>query len=256
MKRIAMGLLAVGLLVGGIARAEPGLGAPALADSDAAGADATEWDPWEGFNRKMFWFNEKLDRYVLEPVGKGWDWVLPDPVQRAIRRSLLNFREPWVMTNDVLQGKIVAGGNDLARFLTNTTVGVAGVFDVAAHWGLERNDEDFGQTLGVWGIGPGPYLVLPLAGPLNIRDGVGYGVDTAARVWPFYAPFLVSAGVTTLDTVNSRSLILDEVDEARKASLDFYVGVRNAYGQRRRQQIADSREVDSYDAEDLYFQTD
>jgi phospholipid-binding lipoprotein MlaA len=253
---MTMGLALGCLLLAGMARADVDGAEPAVLGGDEAGSSVREWDPWEGFNRKMFWFNEKLDIYVLEPVGKGWNWMLPDPVQRAIRRSLLNFREPWVMTNDVLQGKIVEGGTDLARFLTNTTIGVAGIFDVAGRWGLERNDEDFGQTLGVWGLGPGPYLVMPLLGPLNIRDGVGYGVDAAGRVWPFFAPFLVSAGVTTLDTVNSRSLILDEVDEARQASLDFYVGVRNAYGQRRRQQIADSREVDTYDPEDLYFQTD
>jgi phospholipid-binding lipoprotein MlaA len=255
--------LAIGLLmVAGIARAEAGdadVGGaqPDVLEEDFAAAPDDVWDPWEGFNRKMFWFNQKLDLFVLEPASRGWNWVLPNPVQRAIRRSLLNFREPWVMTNDVLQGKIVAGGNDLARFLTNTTVGVAGLFDPASRWlGLEPNDEDFGQTLGVWGLGPGPYLVMPLIGSLNIRDGVGYGVDTTARVWPFFAPFFVSAAVATVETVNNRSLILDDVDEARKASLDFYVGVRNAYGQRRRQLIADSNEVSVDDAESLYFYTD
>jgi len=261
MRGLAASLLVCCLLVPGLARAQwqaedLKVEEPGITDPVAGDRGPREWDPWEGFNRKIFWFNEKLDLYVLEPAGRGWDWVLPDAVQRAIRRSLLNFTEPWVMTNDVLQGKIVEGGNDLARFLTNTTVGVAGIFDVAARWGLERNEEDFGQTLGVWGLGPGPYVVLPLLGASTVRDTVGLGVDAAGRVWPFFAPFWVSASVTAVDTVNSRSLILDEVEEARAASLDFYAGVRNAYGQRRRQQIADSREVDAYDPEDLYFETD
>jgi phospholipid-binding lipoprotein MlaA len=254
---MTMGAVLCCLLAVGIARADAGGADPDVLEDEFAAAPDTVWDPREGFNRKIFWFNDHLDIYVLEPVGRGWNWILPDPVQRAVRRSLLNFREPWVMVNDVLQGKIVEGGNDLARFLTNTTVGVGGLLDPASRFlGLEPNDEDFGQTLGVWGLGPGPYLVMPLIGSLNIRDGVGYGVDTTARVWPFFAPFFVSAAVATVETVNNRSLILDDVDEARKASLDFYVGVRNAYGQRRRQLIADSNEVSVDDAESLYFYTD
>jgi phospholipid-binding lipoprotein MlaA len=203
-------------------------------------------------NRGIFWFNEQVDRWALEPVATAWDFVLPDRVQTSVRNVLRNSTFPIRTTNSLLQGKPKLAAVDFARFAVNTTVGVAGIFDPATRFGLEHHDEDFGQTLGVWGVPSGPYLVLPLLGPSSIRDGAGLAVDSAARVWPWFAPFYVSMSVAVGTAVNERSLVLDEVDEARAASLDFYAAVRSAYLQRRRAQVADD-ESTVEDEDDLYF---
>ena len=201
-------------------------------------ADAVS-DPWEPFNRKIFWFNDKVDTYVLEPAAKGWDWALPTPVQRSISNFFLNVRFPVTMVNNVLQGKLVDGGLDMVRFGVNTTVGVGGFFDPASRMGLPRHDEDFGQTLAVWGIAPGPYLVLPIFGPSNPRDTVGLGVDVVTSITPFFAPWVVTIPARIVDTINARSMVLKQIDTAKESSFDFYVFVRDAYMQRRARLIAD-----------------
>lgn len=208
------------------------------------------WDPLEGFNRKMFWFNEQLDRFVMTPVAKGWNWVAPDPVQRGVSRFFDNSQLPIVFVHDLLQAKPKAALVDAGRFLTNTVVGLAGFLDPATVWGLEDHDEDFGQTLAVWGLGPGPYLVVPAWGPSNIRDGAGALADNA---WVWFVPGFYTTAARVGWAVNDRSLVLKEVDEARQASLDFYVAVRDAYGQRRRRLIADETDTKVHNEEDLYF---
>jgi phospholipid-binding lipoprotein MlaA len=223
----------------------------AEANPEAAADDPrAPWDPIEGFNRKMFWFNEQLDRFVMTPVATGWDWIAPDAVQRGFSRFFDNTQLPITFVNNLLQGKPGDAAVDAGRFLTNTTIGLVGFLDVAGEWGLEDNDEDFGQTLAVWGLGAGPYLVVPFWGPTNARDGTGSLVD---NIWAWFTPgFYVTAGRVAW-AVNDRSLVLDEVDELRKASLDFYVAVRDAYGQRRRRQIADETDTKVHDEEDIYF---
>ena len=142
--------------------------------SNQAVADSTEMtpDPWEGFNRKVFVFNDTLDTYTLKPLAKGYRAITPDPVEDGISRMFSNLWEIVNVLNDVLQGKFGQAGNDTGRFLVNTTVGLVGFFDVADNFGLPKNDgEDFGQTLGVWGVGEGPFLMLPLFGPSTLRDG-------------------------------------------------------------------------------------
>jgi phospholipid-binding lipoprotein MlaA len=208
------------------------------------------WDPLEGFNRKMFWFNEQLDRFVLSPAATGWDWLAPDPVQRGVSRFFDNTQQPIGAVNDLLQAKPLQAAKDMGRFLANTVVGLAGFLDPASEWGLEDHDEDFGQTLAVWGVGPGPYLVVPFWGPTNFRDGSGSLVDNA---WVWFTPGFYVTGGRVAWAINDRSLVLREVDEARKASLDFYVAVRDAYGQRRRRMIADKTETSVEDEEDIYF---
>lgn len=208
------------------------------------------WDPIEGFNRKMFWFNEQLDRFVMTPAAKGWDWVAPDPVQRSVSRFFDNSQLPIVFVNDLLQGKPKAAAVTTGRFLTNTVIGLAGFLDVATVWGLEDQDEDFGQTLAVWGLGPGPYLVFPVWGPSNVRDGIGVGVDSA---WVWFTPGFYTTIGRVVWAVNDRSLVLREVDELRQASLDFYAAVRDAYAQRRRRLIANETDTKVHDEEDLYF---
>lgn len=218
----------------------------------APGPAAPVSDPIEGFNRKIFWFNDKVDTYVIEPAAKGWDWALPRGVQRSISNFFANVRFPIVAANDLLQGKLRDGAVDAGRFGINTTVGVLGFFDPAAAWGLERHDEDFGQTLGRWGLGPGPYLVLPILGPSNPRDAVGLGVDAALSVVPFFAPWYASLGARVVDTVNARSLVLDEVETAKESAFDFYVFVRDAYYQRRSALVSDQQETPLGPSEDIY----
>lgn len=198
-----------------------------------------ENDPWEPFNRKMFWFNDKLDVHVLEPAAKGWNFIFPRPVQRSVNNFFTNIRFPVVAMNDLLQGKVRASAVDVGRFGINSTVGVLGFFDPAAHWGLEGHDEDFGQTLGVWGLGPGPYLVLPVIGPSDVRDGIGLGVDTVFSVTPFFIEWFWTTGARVIDVINFRAMILEEVRTAREAAIDYYAFVRSAYFQRREALIED-----------------
>ncbi len=217
-----------------------------------ADADADAGDPWETMNRGIFRFNEGADRWVIEPIAKGVDFVMPDPVERAIRKFFVNSMIPIHFLNGLLQFKPLAAFEDLARFVVNTTIGVAGFFDPASHFRLEEHQEDFGQTLGVWGVPPGPYLVLPLLGPSNPRDTVGLIADSAALVYPYFVPFYVSASIGGGRQLNRRSLALDEIAAQREEALDYYVAVRNAYTSYRENQLRD-REEDESDGDDLYY---
>ena len=209
-------------------------------------------DPWERMNRGTFRFNEGLDRWVVEPVAKGMDFVLPDPVERSIRRFFENSMIPIRFGNALLQFKPVSAVEELARFAVNTTIGIAGFFDPATHFGLEAHGEDFGQTLGYWGVPPGPYLVLPVFGPSNPRDTVGLTADTFSTVYPWFMPIYASFSIGVGQRLNWRSLNLDAIAAEREAALDYYVAVRNAYMSYREDQIRD-REEDEADGDDLYY---
>jgi phospholipid-binding lipoprotein MlaA len=220
--------------------------------SCAARQEAEMRDPFEGFNRKIFWFNDKLDVYALEPVARGWDFIAPDVVQRSIDRFFDNVDFPILFDNDILQGKPRDAGITLARFAINTVAGLGGFFDPAADIQLLKKREDFGQTLGWWGVASGPYLVLPVVGPSNPRDTLGLLVDSPMNVYSYFAPFGVSLGATVARNINLRSLFLDEIRNNKESALDYYVFVRNAYGQRRRALINDSTDVPKEDEADLY----
>jgi phospholipid-binding lipoprotein MlaA len=196
-------------------------------------AVADEQDPWEGFNRHIFWFNDRVDIYVLEPVSKGWHWALPQPMQDGVSNFFENLRFPIRFVNDLLQGKIVDSAQTFARFGVNTMLGGAGFLDPASDIGLKQSNEDFGQTLGVWGVPTGPYLVLPFLGASNIRDTGGLVFDSAASITPFFIDGFITAGARLIDVVNTRAQFLDAVSQAKAASLDYYIFVRNAYTQRR-----------------------
>ncbi len=226
----------------------------ATAASDGSGwEDASARDPMERVNRSFFWFNDKLDTYTLAPVARGWDWLAPKPLQRSITNFFANLRFPVNMVNNVLQGKFGGGAITTGRFVVNSTIGLAGLFDPAAEWGMAPQPEDFGQTLGRWGTPPGAYLVVPLLGPLNVRDGGGMVVDWGLSVVPFVVNGWILMGGGALSTVNTRAGVLQEVDDAKAASLDYYVFVRNAYFQRRQALIRDL-DVDepTTTEEDLY----
>jgi len=209
-------------------------------------------DPWERMNRGTFRFNEGLDRWVVEPVAKGIDFVTPDPVERSIRKFFDNSMIPIHFGNALLQFKPVSAVEELARFVVNTTIGIAGFFDPATHFGLEAHREDFGQTLGYWGVPPGPYLVLPVFGPSNPRDTVGLTADTFSTVYPWFMPIYASFSIGVGQRLNWRSLALDQIAAEREAALDYYVAVRNAYMSYRENQIRDQEE-DEADGEDLYY---
>jgi phospholipid-binding lipoprotein MlaA len=218
------------LEIAGIAQASVG----AMAAAAVTGEDFED-DPWEGFNEKMFWFNrEILDRYILKPAATAWDFVFPDPVQRGFHNFFDNLAVVRRVVNNTLQLKLTGAGTELTRFTINSTIGLVGFFDVAKDaFGIEQRDEDTGQTFGVWGMGPGPYLVLPLLPPLTVRDGVGYAFDIAMTPYIYFIPWYASFGGRATDIVNERSLNLDRFERVAESTVDLYGAVRNAYLQRR-----------------------
>lgn len=202
-----------------------------------------EHDPWEGFNARMFTVNRNIDRYAFKPVATVWDRLLPDVVQTALKRAFDNLAMPRRLVNTLLQLDPAGAGRELARFGLNTTVGVAGLFDVAGQLGIEGRKADTGQTLGVYGVGPGPYLVLPLLPPLTVRDGIGYAVD--AVLDPFNYVIFPGAALVGLgggERVNDRSRNLEEFEAVEETTVDLYSAVRNAYLQRRQRVIDEGRE--------------
>ena len=214
--------------------------------------DPDPGDPWERMNRGIFGFNEGADRWVIEPIAKGMDFVIPDPAERSIRKFFENSMIPIHFTNALLQFKPVAAFEDLSRFVVNTTIGIAGFFDPASHFGLEAHHEDFGQTLGYWGVPSEPYLIIPVLGPSNPRDAVGMIVDSAALVYTYFVPWYVSTSISVGRQLNRRSLALDDIARERKVALDYYVAVRNAYVSYRENQIRD-QEKEEGDDDDLYY---
>ena len=206
----------------------------AEAESAAASKDFDE-DPWEPFNEKMCWFNHNVfDRFLLKPIASAWGFVLPDPVQRSIRNALDNLLVVRRLANNLLQLKLQGAGREVMRFTINSTVGIAGFFDVAKYGlGIEQSDEDTGQTLGVYGTGPGPYLVLPFLPPLTVRDGFGLIADTAMNPLNYFIPIGASIGIGGTNVVNERSLNLDRFEQIEQTTVDLYGAVRDAYLQRR-----------------------
>lgn len=196
-------------------------------------------DPLEGFNRQVFEFNEGLDRAVLKPLAQAYDKVLPQGVQDCIANGFSNLREPSNALNNLLQGKGAAAASDVCRFAVNTTVGLLGCFDVASRMGLEKHREDFGQTLGVWGVGNGPYLVLPLFGPSTLRDGAGLGVETVLDVNFWIENVRVRNSIFALRTVQARDELLQADDLISGAALDRYSFIRDGYLQRRQSLVHD-----------------
>ncbi|HEY5593939.1 MAG TPA: VacJ family lipoprotein [Nitrospiria bacterium] len=199
-----------------------------------AGGDDRDQDPWEGFNESIFTFNRQVDRFVLKPIATGWDFVLPDAFQRSLKNAMDNLSFPRRLINNLLQVKIGGAGREVARFTVNSTIGFVGFLDVAKDaFGIQQSDEDTGQTFGVWGIGPGPYLILPFLPPLTVRDGIGLAFDTAMNPMSYFIPFYATAAVYATNVVNERSLNLDKFERVEESVVDLYSAVRNAYLQRR-----------------------
>jgi phospholipid-binding lipoprotein MlaA len=198
-------------------------------------SDGFDGDPWEPFNERVFSFNYNVfDRFVLKPLGTVWDTILPDPVQRSIHNALDNLGVVPRLTNSLLQLKFAGAGREVARFTINSTVGVAGLFDVAKDgFGIEQTDEDTGQTLGVYGVGPGPYLVLPFLPVMTVRDGLGLAADVAMSPLNYFIPAGATLGIYGTDAVNERSLNLSTFERVEESAIDLYGAIRDGYLQRR-----------------------
>ncbi|TLY25805.1 MAG: VacJ family lipoprotein [Nitrospirae bacterium] len=231
---------------------------PFAKQGEALSEEGEDYDPLEPFNAAIFEFNYRLDRYVLKPVAKGYNFVMPDIVQRGISNFFHNIRFVPRLFNNLFQAKLKGAGLEMERFLINSTVGLGGFFDVAKNqFGLETPDEDAGQTLGVYGVKPGPYLVVPFLGSFTIRDGIGYLIDLGLDPinWLVF-PMIEVEGVPSLIAhknrntstiaqigtragfiINERSLNLEKFEGVEEATLDLYSAVRNAYLQERARAI-------------------
>lgn len=196
-------------------------------------AEAHPDDPYEGFNRAMYRFNDAVDRAVLKPVSKGYQAVTPEPVQAGISNFFTNLAGPIVIVNDLLQAKFLQALADTGRFVVNTTVGIGGLFDPASKLGLEAHNEDFGQTLGAWGVPSGPYLVLPFLGPSTIRDTAGLYPDYHADPLSYYDNDPERYQLWALRLIDLRAGLL-ELDPQIQESFDPYAFIRDAYLQRRK----------------------
>jgi phospholipid-binding lipoprotein MlaA len=201
--------------------------------ADIAPPQASQADPYEGFNRAMYKFNMRLDKYFFKPVSDGYKFITPDLVETGVSNFFNNLKGINVVLNDLLQGKFQQGASDTGRFLTNTTIGMVGLFDVASELGLQNNVEDFGQTLAVWGVGEGPYLVLPIMGPTTIRDGSGGIVDRAANPGT-YVPF-----TGLVEGISDRAKAQGALNFIDEAALDPYVFTRESFLQYRRHLVND-----------------
>jgi len=196
-------------------------------------------DPLEPLNRSVFIFNDTVDGAIMKPVARGYRAVLPRFVRTGVTNFFSNLQDVWISVNDFLQGKVQQGVEDGSRFLFNSTFGLAGILDVASSWGLEKHDEDFGQTLGRWGVGTGAYLVLPILGPSTVRDGLGLLVDFQTDLVWRIDDVPVRNSLVTLRFIDRRANLLDTTNVLEEAALDKYAFVRDAWLQRRRNLVYD-----------------
>lgn len=212
--------------------------APTL-EPEEAEDQLEQYDPWEKFNEKTFEFNLRLDRWVLRPVANVYRKIIPDPFQLMISNGFDNIKFVPRVVNSLLQGKWAGAGRELARFLINSTAGIGGLFDPAKdYWGIPSSREDFGQTLGVWGAEPGPYLVLPFFEPMTVRDGVGRGVDMFLDPLSYFIPFFWDRlGMRIGEVLNERALNYELFQGVEETSVDLYSSARHFYLQRREKQI-------------------
>jgi phospholipid-binding lipoprotein MlaA len=218
-----------------------------------------EYDPWEPVNTNIFEFNRQVDRFVLKPVAKGYNFVVPDMVQVGVSNMFTNLRFAPRFLNNVFQGKVKGAGIEMGRFLINSTVGLAGFFDPAKHIDLVTPEEDLGQTLGFYGVKPGPYIVLPLLPPFTVRDFVGFvgdvflnpinwlvlpiieveGVPSVIDHEDRMTTSIIQTGSRVGEVINERSRNLEKFQGVEEATLDLYTAVRNAYLQKRAQAIGE-----------------
>jgi phospholipid-binding lipoprotein MlaA len=197
------------------------------------GSKGQRLDPWESWNRKVFAFNEQLDANVLKPVATAYSEVVPKPIRTGIDNFFGNIADAWSAVNLMLQGRFKAGLDQGMRFAVNSTLGLAGVLDVATEAGLEKNSQDFGKTLGKWGMGTGAYIVWPVFGPSSVRDSIALPVDWQASPAELFDDGRKKVGIVTLSLINTRANFLRAGDMLEGIALDKYTFYRDAYLQRR-----------------------
>lgn len=220
-----------------LGRTAPLLAVAVLATASASVA-AADSDPFEGFNRVMFQVNEGID-VVVKPVAKGYDEAAPLPVKAVVGNFFGNLQDAWTSVNNLLQGKPGDAASDAGRFLVNTVVGIGGAFDVASEMGLSKHSEDFGQTLGVWGVGDGPYFYWPIIGPRTARDTAGWAVDSwADPVWNLN-DIPVRNSMVAVRFIDIRASLLPADKVVDEAAFDKYNYIRDAYLQSRHSKIRD-----------------
>ena len=227
---------------GGLAAALLSLAALSGCATIPEGVGTSPQDPWERYNRHMDAFNDGLDRAVIKPAAQAYDAVTPLPVRVVVNNFLGNIGDLWVGVNSLMQGKFGEGVSDFGRVLVNSTAGILGFFDVATPLGLPRHNEDFGQTLGVWGVGDGPYVVLPFFGPRTVRDSGGLVLDTLADPVGHHDDHIrLRNTLTGLRILETRAEFLPADKVIEQAATDRYAYLRDAYLQRRRSLIYDGR---------------
>jgi len=205
----------------------------------ATGPNANPKDPLEPFNRGMYQFNDAVDRAVLKPVATAYRDVLPAPVRTGVTNVFANAKDGWSIINNALQFKWQATGDSLMRFAVNTLFGMGGILDIASEMQIERHTEDFGQTIGYWGVGAGPYVVLPLLGPSTLRDTLVLPVDGQGDLANSVGDVPVRNSLITLNLVNQRSRFLDASAMLDQVALDPYSFTRDAFLQRRQNEVYD-----------------
>lgn len=234
-----------------------GCASPPPADDKEAVA---EWqqinDPGEPTNRNIFAFNQGVDDYALRPMAEGYRNYVPGNFRTNIRNMLTNLSEPGVAANDLLQGEFLRAAAALGRFSINSTFGFLGMGDVAGGGGLEHHDEDFGQTLAVWGVSEGPYVVLPILGPSNPRDAVGVAVDFVMDPMNWVmpgTPLVADVAKGAVQATDKREEYLDQLNEIQRTSLDYYASLRSLYRQKRDDDIRNGQKGPTLPAPGLAF---
>ena len=213
-------------------------------------------DPWEGFNRGVYAFNDTVDKAVLKPISKGYKAVTPELVDRGVTNFFGNIEDVTIALNNFLQLKIGDGLSDVMRVVVNSTFGMLGVLDVASEAGIEKHEEDFGQTLGYWGVDTGPYLVLPIFGPSNVRDGVGLVVDWNLDPIDSVDPDSDRWTLIALRAIDDRADLLSASKVLDQVAEDAYATLRDGYLQRRHFLVMDgevSADTDGFSEDDLLF---
>ena len=211
----------------------------AAAGCASTGEERDPRDPFEGFNRGVYRFNDTVDEYVARPVATVYKKAVHQEIRTRVGNFFANFQDLLIGVNNFLQGKVQEGVNDWARVAFNSTFGLLGIHDVASEWGLEKHNEDFGQTFGRWGVPPGPYLVLPFLSSSTVRDGVGTAIDYTVSPASEIRPINLRNTLYGLYLVNTRAELLDASRLLEEAALDRYVFQRDAFLQRRRSLIYD-----------------
>ena len=215
------------------------------------------YDPIEPVNRGIFWFNDKLDVNLFEPISKGYRDVMPEFAQKGIGNFFANLRYPSYLVSDIIQGKFTQALEHTGRFLINSTVGVAGLIDFATDWGLPDHREDFGIGLAYHGVPAGPYLVLPILGPSNLRDGLGLIIDGFLDPigWITYTnaststKLAVPAGALAVKFIHTRAGLIEAIETGKESSVDYYLFMQGAYYQYRHGLVTDGADEDDIDAE-------